>query len=345
MVVFGRLVAISTVVMLFTYFLAMGMSILYMVATGIGLDLLNSPPRSLLLGAFGYESRTPIQVNSLAVFLTTFAIYIGCFAGAIRKQGGLTSNLKGLVRGVKRRVPNWLVVMPVGSSALLFLVFVITLVEAGLGIPTGSISFPSPSLELYTLAYTPIVEEMTFRITTLGLLVVLIVLFSSAGPAGGTEGRLALKALLLPDEAKIAAGLPSVSRNGWRGIHFEEWILLAITSAWFGACHVVCGGGGWQLGKVATASLSGLALGLAYIVYGAYASILLHWFFNFYVGVFDIGAMLLGTGFEILADIILLLSLSLGVLGLFVLPMWTGIWKGEERDTSYIGPQDASVSG
>jgi hypothetical protein len=49
----------------------------------------------------------------------------------------------------------------------------------------------------------------------------------------------------------------------------------------FGLAHFLLGGG-WQLGKVSTALLAGLVFGIVFVAYGAYASILLHWFFDYY---------------------------------------------------------------
>jgi len=46
-------------------------------------------------------------------------------------------------------------------------------------------------------------------------------------------------------------------------------------------------GGGWEIGKITSASVVGLAMGLTYLLYGVQAPILLHWFFNYYLWFFD----------------------------------------------------------
>src|SRR5205807_10535333 len=70
-------------------------------------------------------------------------------------------------------------------------------------------------------------------------------------------------------------------------------------------------GAGWGPGKAILAGLTGLALGIVYLWYGAYANILLHWFFDFYN--FTIfGAILGGSLSDILASLAVLTSLFLG---------------------------------
>lgn len=73
-------------------------------------------------------------------------------------------------------------------------------------------------------------------------------------------------------------------------------------------------GAGWGPGKAIPAGLTGLALGIVYLWYGAYADILLHWFFDFYN--FTIfGALLGGPYSDILASLAVLTSLFLAVAG------------------------------
>ena len=163
---------------------------------------------------------------------------------------------------------------------------------------------------LYTLTYSPILEEVMFRISTLGLLVSLRVLWS-----GTWTIRLVPLSFLSPERAKAMAGLPRISEKGWRGLHWTEWLLLAITSLVFGLAHLLAGGG-WQVGKVVTATISGLALGISFLTYGAYAPILLHWFFNFYFETFVLGADLLHGAFQTIGEIVSLVTLTLGILGL-----------------------------
>lgn len=264
----------------------------------------------LVLGLFLFPFETPASVNLLFFYLLLIATYAACFWAAFITHGGFFHNLRALARGDRApRIPNWLVVMPLASSALLLVVILLTLVQEGFGVPTGSLPPLPQSFLLFWLTYSPILEEWTFRLSPLGLIVGLRIVIAK-GPRSSF-----LLSFVLPDKAKAKAGLPHLYDKGWRGIHWSEWLGLVITSLIFGLAHVLAGGG-WQAGKVLTATLSGLALGLAFLVYGGYASILLHWFFNFYFEIFALGSSLIGGILDASAVLVSLLTIALGVIGL-----------------------------
>jgi len=110
---------------------------------------------------------------------------------------------------------------------------------------------------------------------------------------------------------KEALGLRTIREYGVRGISRLEWVTLFFTSGAFGAAHYLYGGG-WEIGKISTAMLSGLALGYVYLRYGAYAPVLLHWFFNYYFGAFDLASQLKVSGSGMLATGIDLLNFGAG---------------------------------
>ena len=70
----------------------------------------------------------------------------------------------------------------------------------------------------------------------------------------------------------------------------------------FGFAHILYGGG-WEIGKVSTACLAGLVFAIMYVSYGAYADILLHWFFNYYFTVLDMASTAYGTTFTVFANL------------------------------------------
>ncbi len=301
-------------------------------STEIGPKLANET-RVLALGAFFILAPPLVSVNLLWTYITLVAIYTACFIVALRSQGGLLRNLNGLVRGSKlSKVPNWLVVMPFLSSALLLLVIIITVLQDQLGVPTGSLQARVPFIMLYNLTYSPILEEVMFRISTLGLLVSFRVLWS-----GTWKLRLVPLSFLSPERAKALAGIPRMSESGLRGLHWTEWLLLAITSLAFGLAHLL-GGGGWETGKIITATISGLVLGISYLIYGAYASILLHWFFNFYFETFVLAGDLVHGAFHIMEETLFLLTLGQGILGLALAAAWLVSRKKTHRDapTAYM---------
>ncbi len=338
----------------FTYVLSMAFVVLLLTATSIGKDMASNQAH-IILGVFLILLPTPFEVNVLASFLVLFGIFGVCLLVAAKTKGGLTKNMRQLFsNSLQRKLPNWLLVMPLASSALLIVVLAVTIVQDLLGVPTGSIPSPCDSASplegciapfrfLYLLAYAPPVEETMFRISTLGLLVALRTTWSrqsslnSSQPADSptiSRGGLAILSFLFPEYAKSRAGLSTFEVNGWKSIHWTEWLILTVTSAGFGVAHYVTNVG-WEAGKVLTAGLAGVALGLAYLLYGAYASILMHWFFNVYLGTFSLTSLLLGGFFISVEEIVGLLVLVAGVVGLALGLRWFRSTLTHGGETTY----------
>jgi hypothetical protein len=319
----------------------MAFVVLLLTLTSIGSDMASNQVR-ITLGVLLILLPTPFEVNVLASFLVLFGIFGACLLVAATTKGGLTKNMRQLFsNSLQRKLPNWLLVMPLASSALLVIVLAVTIVQDLLGVPTGSIPLPcdpanpvegciAPFRFLYLLAYAPPVEETMFRISTLGLLVALRTTWSRQSSFNGSRtvdgstigrGRLAILSFLFPEYAKRRAGLSTFEVNGWKSIHWTEWLILIVTSVGFGVAHYVTNVG-WEAGKVLTAGLAGVALGLAYLLYGAYASILMHWFFNVYLGTFSLSSLLLGGFFISVEEIVGLLVFVAGVVGLALGLRW-----------------------
>jgi hypothetical protein len=94
--------------------------------------------------------------------------------------------------------------------------------------------------------------------------------------------KLFFTAILFPDRAKRMVGAKTVDEYGVRsGISLGEWGMVIFTSIIFGCAHFNPGVS-WEIGKITSAAVAGLVIGLSYLVYGAQASIIMHWFFNAY---------------------------------------------------------------
>jgi len=338
----------------FTYVLSMAFVVLLLTLTSIGQDMASNQAR-IILGVLLIIIPTPFEVNVLASFLVLFGIFGVSLLVAAKTKGGLTKNMRQLFsNSLQRKLPNWLLVMPLASSALLIVVLAVTIVQDLLGVPTGSIPLPcdtsnplegciAPFKFLYLLAYAPPVEETMFRISTLGLLVALRTTWSRQSSFNGSrsvEGltisraRLAILSFLFPEYAKRRAGLSSFEVKGWKSIHWTEWLILMVTSAGFGVAHYVTNVG-WEAGKVLTAGLAGVVLGLAYLLYGAYASILMHWFFNVYLGTFSLSSLLMGGFFISVEEIVGLLVFVAGVVGLALGLRWFRSTLTHGGETTY----------
>ncbi len=336
-----------SVVGIATYVLAMALTVLLLISTSIGQDLFNHQGH-LFLGAFLVPIRLPIEINLLGAFAVLLSIFTLCFIAAARSNGGLRASFLGFhLPSKKRFLPNWLFMMPIISSALVLLVLSMTFLQDIAGIPTGSL----PQLEnyqlLYILAYAPPWEETMFRISTLGLLVAIRVLWaapkdqigdSMSEPAKGHSiTHTIAMSFYSPETAKLENGLPSFTESRWHGLHWTEWLLLIITSVGFGLAHILTGAG-WELGKVAPAAVSGFVLGLCYLIYGAYASILLHWFFNVYFEAYALASDLLGGIFVTIEGIIGLVTFIAGAIGIVYGIVWLVFRRDQPGETTYIVP-------
>jgi hypothetical protein len=165
-------------------------------------------------------------------------------------------------------------------------------------------------------------EEFAFRITTIGipLAIFLIITYSSTEKLSGFKSVVGLVLLTTfsPELAKSKMGYRNVATNGlFRGISPFEWLLILVSSFGFGAAHLLLGGG-WELGKVSTAFLAGFVFAIMYVSYGAYADILLHWFFNYYFTVLDMASSAYGSTVGSLINGVEGVSLFGGVIVLIV---------------------------
>ena len=348
----GRIAAGAVSFTVLTYVLAIGIAF-GLVTSSQFAGQLKSIRVHFFTGAFFiYPIITPIPVDLLLLTDTCIVIYVACFIVAFRSRDGFLSGLQRLRQvGQISTKSNWLVAMPLVSSALLIIVLVVTIVLSQSGVSSGTLCNPCPpEAELYAaLTYSPISEEIAFRITTLGLLVSIMTLWKARsieqGPSKRRTLSLVITSFLSPEAAKVRVGLPTITGNGWRGIHWSEWIMLFLTSSLFGIAHIISGGTDWGVGKVFTAAISGFALGFVYLGYGAYAAILLHWFFDFYFETFSVGADVFGGAIATLPGLASLATLIVGTVSILVTLAWVvrRITRSE-IPTTYKPPESGSYT-
>jgi hypothetical protein len=176
---------------------------------------------------------------------------------------------------------------------LLTAVLVIINLQSSGGLPTQpppDFQQEPPFIQFFQVSYAVLLEEIGFRISPIGLFLIVRMLearFQNQITLSGWERlKLLFTALIYPDKAKKTVGLKTVSDFGIRkGISRGEWIMIFLTALAWGAAHFLVGG--WTVGKFTSVFVDGLVFGLTYMAYGAYAPILLHWFFNYYLSVLD----------------------------------------------------------
>ncbi|MEM2902461.1 MAG: CPBP family intramembrane glutamic endopeptidase [Candidatus Bathyarchaeia archaeon] len=263
--------------------------------------------------------RIPAQLTVGEVFTLLNIIYAIFFALTYMTGDGFHRQFKHVKdRNVLIPSNNWLLSMPYISGALLIGIIILQSFQEAHGVPTGGIRFNNPFNAMFSLAYSPLIEEIGFRVTPIGTLISIITYRATK------ERRLkkiwnASVSYIHPDRVKDALGLPTVDKNGViRGLTVYEWILIAGSSAMFGLAHYFSGSG-WNVGKISSATLAGVVLSIVYIWKGIPACVLLHWFFNYFGYVFDVAGAHwpnLLSPVSSLLDGVILLS---GILGMSVI--------------------------
>jgi len=335
--VLGGISAAAVLFVLLTYILAIGVALSLATVSQLAGELMASSGRPVI-GAFYIYSRYtafPISVTLSLLTYTCIFIFVICFAAGFRSRDGFLPSLKRLANvGRITSSSNWLVAMPLISSGLIIVVLILTFFLSQVGISPGSLCDPNlnpcpTQAQLFAgLAYAPIGEELAYRIITpLGLVVPIRILSrrlsTGQSPSKKTFLLIAGISLLSPERAKRRTGYPTFAINGWHGVHWLEWIFIVVSSVLFGLAHVESGGGtNWGAGKVVTAAISGFVIAIAYVAYGAYAAILLHWFFDFYFEVFSVGGSALGGMFATLPILVALASLIVGSLSILIGAVW-----------------------
>src|SRR3989441_3995888 len=295
--VLGWISTIGVFVAVLSYILVTATAPTLIAATQLGNDLSSfsgQPP----LGAFFIYARLPViavSINLLAVTYFCILVFGACFVAAFRSRGGFLLSLKRLTKvGRITSSSNWLVAMPLVSSALLIVVVLVTELLSVAGGPSGTLCnpkihpCPTPAQLFAGLAYAPIGEELAFRIITpLGLVIPLRVLWrrlvTRQGPSKLKFLSLVGLSLLSPERAKAKTGYPTFTLNGWRGVHWLEWIFIAVSSISFGLAHVEPGGGtNWGQGKVVTAGISRLSPACVFLAFRVYAAGTFSLFFCFF---------------------------------------------------------------
>jgi hypothetical protein len=190
--------------------------------------------------------------------------------------------------------------------------------EAG-GIPTGTPPIQGEAfLDLFELSYSAVVEEIGFRLIPIGAFLIIYLLITKKKEVTFSfkqKIKLFFTAILFPDKAKRMSGAKTVSEYGVRGgISLGEWGMVIFTSIVFGLAHFDPGVS-WEIGKISSAAVAGLVIGLSYLVYGAQAPIIMHWFFNVYIDTFSLFSELYPPVLPF-ANTVLALALVLGILGL-----------------------------
>jgi hypothetical protein len=309
------LILFSTV----SYCLSLALGPVLFFSTSDGLSVARRTIQGIPLDLFmAITIPIPLQVSIGVLFMVIWAVFVLCVVSAWYDRGGFLNSIRGVLsESMTFAKTNFLFVMPIVATALLSATVVIQQFQEAEGVPTGGLSLPpDPYIILTNLAFAPIREEFAFRITSIGIPVgiLLILLYRGDQRISGVKNRVKLIVLaaLSPERAKAKMGYRNVAAKGFlRGISPLEWFLILVSAAVFGLAHWLLGGG-WQIGKISTAFMAGFIFGIMFVSYGAYAAILLHWFFNYYFTVIDLANSTYGGMFQLLSSLVETTNLMAG---------------------------------
>jgi len=237
--------------------------------TEIGIKEMTDPIKTILLFLWGIPIAISTNVSLGYVFSVLWCIYIVFFAVALN---GPKKSIIGVIRGIRRNgfdiYSNTAYLVVVVFSVLLSANVLIELIQRQVGVSTGTPPESSPIREFTFITLAPLVEEIGFRVTLIGVAAFLIL--------NKKVGVLkSLKALWHPskylDELLYS---PPSDRKPFM------YFVIGASGLFFGASHIIYGST-WEIGKLSTATIAGIVLGWLYFKQGLPAALLTHWAFNY----------------------------------------------------------------
>ncbi|MGC9014204.1 MAG: phospholipid carrier-dependent glycosyltransferase [Thermoproteota archaeon] len=216
-------------------------------------------------------------------FTLAEATYVLCFVLAWKSGESLRKSLYNFLHKTNQILPeNFLLLMPIVLSLAYVTLGVVESIQKYFQIPTGFPPLSSDPLSAYLeLAWSPIVEELVYRALPLGIFYTFYL--NGEVKSSSTYRRLviALLSFFSPKRAKNFLEVETLSKFQ-RKIEFDEWVIIVFSSGVFALSHYLAPGS-WNVGKLSIAFFQGFFMAISYVFYGLYASILLHWYFNYYL--------------------------------------------------------------
>jgi len=214
----------------------------------------------------------PTQLMYGGEFLAVIVIYAAMFILTIFQGRSLPSAIaSGLRNGYREFLANRALLTLVAIGFLVFTAGLIDEVVSVVGPPVGNPFGGNDLLNFVGLAFAPLREEFGFRVLLIGVVAAIVTL-----PRPGTSALRTLWRPSIAYEGLDNNTLPLV----------VIWTAGAFSAGTFGACHVVCGGGGWDIGKLPEAVYGGIVLAYLYIRYGFHIAVLAHWGIDYLPSVF-----------------------------------------------------------
>ena len=220
---FRKVVTALVLILLVSYLISMILGPILFYTSREGLDaasnLITKLPLSLFMIAdFSIPMGTYVGIFFLAIWL----LYAAAFVLAWIDAPTFPISIKKATQRVNVIGSNYLIVLPQVSTIVLVAIVVLQAFQESAGVQTGSISFENPVLGFLSISYAPFVEELSYRITTLGLLDGLYLVWRTRHQEQyqGIKGAvyLLVDTMWKPDRPKRLLGFKTIRDNGLKGI-------------------------------------------------------------------------------------------------------------------------------
>lgn len=276
----------------------------------------------------------PVGVDLGIVFFGVWSIFTLSFGVAWKLRANFLKVIKeSMIRPTAKLFRSSLFALPIINSMTLIAVVAINSFQEAGGIPTGiSPIHGEPFIDFFDLSYSALVEEVGFRLIPIGAFLFIYLLITKRRElkfSFNQKIKLFFNSVLFPDKAKNMTSTKTVYQHGIRrGISIAEWVMLVFTAIVFGLAHFNPGVS-WEIGKISSAGFAGFVIGLSYLIYGAHAAIIMHWFFNVYTEAYILLSEFIPAA-ELFANATIIISFILGILG-WVLVAALGIRAVQKR--------------
>jgi hypothetical protein len=317
---FAKMLLVITVVFsVFLYLLAIAIEPALFYFTSDGLSASTLYLSELPIWFLNITTYIPVGLDMGVIFFGLWGIFALSFVAAWKLRENFHKTIKeSITKPARKLFSSCLFAMPIiNCMTLIAVVAINSLQEAG-GIPTGTSPIQGePFIDFFDLSYSAVIEEIGFRLAPIGAFLIIYLSLTKKKDVKFSlkqKIRLFFMSFLFPDKSKRMAGKKTVSEYGVRGgISLGEWGIVVFTSLVFGFAHFNPGVS-WEVGKISSAAFSGLVIALSYLVYGAQASIIMHWFFNAYTDTYLLLSEIYPAA-ETLANATVIVSFILGLLG------------------------------
>jgi hypothetical protein len=320
--------AVAVCFQVLTYFVSMVIGFSLFFITPLGIEAAQQVIEGFSFYLFVFPLFIPVPI-SIGVFFTLiwFVFWICLILNWIGPRLSFPQALKRSISApFKETSRNYLFIFPLLASMLFIAEITIKKLQETHGIPTGQLPFVNPFLLYFSASHAAIIEELEFRLIPIGIAVAVIIFFESKIKIYRMNIKVKFKIFALeflhPEEAKKKVKLVNVESNGWiGGLTAAEWSIVLASAVCFGLAHVLAGSG-WGPGKFTLAFIAGLAFSWVYLAYGITASILLHWFHNYYLVTYWLGVSYSSEVFQTFSLATGLTIFLMGVLGWIVLMVY-----------------------